>query len=216
MSHDFEAMRLAMVESQLRTVAVDDRRVVRVMADVPREKFVPEDKISLAYAEMLLPLGNGRHMNLPLATGRLITELGLSADDHVLVIGAAGGYSAAVCARLAKSVVALEEDKALANDGQAALETYQNVECVTGPLQEGWAAAAPYDAILVDGSVEHLPDAITDQLADGGRLTAGLVEDGVIRLVSGRKQGGAFGTASFVDAQATPLPGFARPREFVF
>ena len=216
MSHDFEAMRLAMVESQLRTSAVDDRRVVKIMSEVPRETFVPSDKASLAYAEMLLPLTNGRRMNLPLATGRLITELGLASDDHVLVVGSASGYTSALCSRIAKSVIALEEDEVLCAHGKEALADYANVECVQGVLTEGWEQGAPYDAILVDGAVEHIPQALVDQLADGGRLTSGLIEDGVTRLVFGRKLGDAFGTSAFLDAQATQLPGFERPREFVF
>lgn len=216
MSHDFEAMRLAMVESQLRTTAVDDPRVVRVMSTVPRERFVPEDKASLAYAEMLLPLGEGRRMNLPMATGRLLTELALTPDDHVLVVGSAGGYTAALCAELAKSVVALEEDEALAAHGAKALADYANVENARGPLVEGWARGAPYDAIIVDGAVESLSQPLIDQLADGGRLAAGMVEDGVTRLVYGRKQGDAFGTTAFVDAQSASLPGFERPAAFTF
>ena len=216
MSHDFEAMRLAMVESQLRTTAVDDPRVVRAMAAVARERFVPEDKAALAYAEMLVPIGNGRRMNLPMATGRLLTELTLTPDDHVLVVGSGGGYTAALCAELCKSVVALEEDETLAALGADSLATYANVEQAHGSLAEGWAKGAPYDAILVDGAIEHLPEALIDQLAEYGRLVAGAVEDGVTRLVYGRKDGDAFGTAPFVDAQSASLPGFDRPAEFVF
>lgn len=216
MSHDFEAMRLAMVESQLRTTAVDNVGVIRAMATVPREQFVPGDKASLAYAETLVPLGNGRRMNLPMATGRLLTELALTSNDHVLVVGSTGGYTAALCAELAKSVIALEEDEALDAHAKAALSSHANVERATGPLVEGWAKGAPYDAILVDGAIEHLPEALIDQLADGGRLVTGLVDDGVTRLVYGRKQGDAFGTTAFVDAQSASLPGFERPAEFVF
>lgn len=216
MSHDFEAMRMAMVESQLRTTAVDDPRVVRAMAAVARERFVPADKAALAYADMLVPIGNGRRMNLPMATGRLLTELALTPDDHVLVVGSGGGYTAALCAELCKSVVALEEDEALAALGADSLAAYANVEQAHGALAKGWAKGAPYDAILVDGAIEHLPDTLIDQLADGGRLGAGVVEDGVTRLVYGRKHGEAFGTAAFVDAQSASLPGFQRPAEFVF
>ncbi|MBC2778020.1 protein-L-isoaspartate O-methyltransferase family protein [Parasphingopyxis marina] len=216
MSHDFEAMRFAMVESQLRTTAVDDLRVVKAMGHIPREAFVPAEKSALAYADMLLPLGEGRRMNLPMATGRLLTELALTPDDHVLVVGAGSGYSAALCAELAKSVVALEENAEIAAIGADALRALGNVESAAGPLTEGWAAGAPYDAILVDGAVEHLPGAIIDQLADGGRLAAALVEDGMIRLVYGRKQGGSFGATAFADALAAGLPGFEQPKAFVF
>jgi protein-L-isoaspartate(D-aspartate) O-methyltransferase len=186
------------------------------MNHVAREAFVPEEKAALAYADMLLPIGNGRRMNLPMATGRLLTELALTPEDHILVVGAGSGYGAALCAELAGSVVALEEDAEIAKIGAGAVGAYTNVESVSGPLTEGWAKGAPYDAILVDGAVEYLPDAWADQLADGGRLAAGLVEDGITRLVYGRKQGGAFGTAAFADAMSASLPGFERPKAFVF
>jgi len=216
MNHDFEAMRLAMVESQLRTTAVDDRRVVRAMSMVPREDFVPEDRAALAYAEMLVPLGDGRRMNLPMATGRLLTEAALTPNDHVLIVGAAGGYTAGLCSGLAQSVVALEENETLVAHGAEALAGYANVESARGLLSEGWAKGAPYDVIIIDGAIEHLPDALIEQLADGGRLVAGMIEDGVARLIYGRKQGDAFGTTAFVDAQSTFLPGFERPAAFVF
>ncbi|WP_299328276.1 protein-L-isoaspartate O-methyltransferase [Parasphingopyxis sp.] len=216
MNHDFEAMRSAMVESQLRPNAVDDRRVVRAMATVPREDFLPADKAALAYAEMLVPLGNGRRMNLPMATGRLLVEAALTPDDHILVVGAAGGYTAALCGGIAKSVVALEEDETLIAYGADALSRIPNIESANGSLAEGWTASAPYDVIIIDGAIEHLPDALIEQLADGGRLVSGMFEDGVVRLVYGRKQGEAFGTTAFVDAQSSSLPGFERPAAFVF
>lgn len=216
MKSDFETMREAMVESQLRTVAVDDPRVIRAMAQVPREQFVPAGKEGLAYAETLLPLGGGRALNLPMATGRLLTALRLTPGDHLLIVGAASGYSAALCAGLVKSVVALEEDDALAGTAKTALATYANVEVAKGPLNAGWAASAPYDAILIDGLVEHIPEAVVDQLADGGRLAAALLEDGISLLTIGRKTAGAFGTSGFADAQSADLPGFERPRAFIF
>ncbi len=215
MKPDFAEMREAMVESQLRSAAVDDPRVVRAMARVPREAFVPADKRALAYAEMLLPIGEGRRLNLPMATGKLLTELALTPADKVLVIGAATGYAAAVCAELAGMVIALEE-LPLANDAATALVDYANVEPVIGPLNEGWAAAAPYDAILIDGAIEQVPDAIAAQLAEGGRLVTALIDKGISRLAFGRKQGGAFGMIEFADAQSTILPGFERPKTFTF
>lgn len=216
MTHDFEAMRAAMVESQLRPNAVDDRRVIRAMAVLPREDFVPEDKAALAYAEMLLPLSDGRRMNLPMATARLLTEAALTPADHVLIVGSASGYTAALCASLAKSVMALEEDDALAAIGADALAGFANVERVSGPLAKGWPDRAPYDVVIVDGAIEHLPDTLTGQLMDGGRLVAAVAEDGVTRLVYGRKQGEAFGTTAFLDAQSAALPGFERAAAFVF
>ena len=106
---NFEQMRRAMVASQLRTTGVNDPRVVAAMGAVPRERFVPADRCALAYADALVPVGHGRELNPPMALGRLLTEARLRGDERALVIGAATGYSAAVLARLVRSVVAVED-----------------------------------------------------------------------------------------------------------
>lgn len=209
---NFQQMRRAMVTSQLRTTAVNDPRVVAAMARVPRERFVPETQAALAYLDISLPLGNGRSLPAPMILGRLLTEARLKPADRALVIGAGGGYAAAVTAALVAEVVALEEDAALAGD--AALPA--NVRRVSGPLAAGVAADAPYDFILFDGAVEQIPDAIVAQLADGGALAAPIVENGVTRLAIGRKAGAAFAMRVFADAEAPILPGFARPTGFRF
>jgi protein-L-isoaspartate(D-aspartate) O-methyltransferase len=213
---NFEAMRRAMVESQLRTTGVNDPRVVAAMGAVPRERFVPGERASTAYAELLLPLGNDRALNPPLALGRLLTEVQPQADEKVLLIGAATGYAAAVLAKLAGSVVALEEDKDLLATAKAALAGVDNVTLVAGPLAKGHKARAPYDVILFDGAVEIVPDAIVDQLVDGGRLATAIVDQGVTRLATGRRVGAAFGLVPFADVAAAILPGFAKPRTFSF
>src|SRR5687767_2518913 len=120
--HNFETMRRAMVASQLRTTGVNDPRVVAAMGAVPRERFVPSERRALAYADARVPLGRGRELNPPMTLGRLLTEARLDGSERALVIGAATGYSAAVLARLAASVVALEEDPELAAFARAALD----------------------------------------------------------------------------------------------
>ena len=134
----FEPMRRAMVASQLRTTGVNDPRVLAAMGEVPRERFVPRERRALAYADALVPLAPGRALNPPMALGRLLTEARPAAGEHALVIGAATGYSAAVLARLVGSVVALEEDAALAAFAREALAG-SGVELVEGPLAKGWA-----------------------------------------------------------------------------
>ena len=209
---NFEQMRRAMVASQLRTTAVNDARVVAAMGSVARERFVPAAQAALAYLDVALPLGNGRALPAPMVLGRLLTEARVRPEDHALVIGAGAGYAAAVLAALAHDVVALEQDETLV--GKAVPP--DNVTRVSGPLAEGWAAGAPYDLILFDGAVEHVPDAIVAQLADSGRLAAGLVANGVTRLATGRKAGAGFGMVSFADAEVPVLPGFAIPTRFRF
>ena len=206
----FEAMRRAMVESQLRTTGVNDPRVVAVMASVPRERFVPAEWRALAYMDRPVPLGSGRELNMPEATGLLLTAAQVMRHDRVLVVGAATGYSAALLARLAGSVVALEEDEALA------APPVEGVERVQGPLAEGWAEGAPYDLIFVDGAIKQVPHALVAQLKDGGRLAAAIRDQGATRLGVGRKSGAGFGMDLFADCEAVRLPGFERPKSFVF
>jgi protein-L-isoaspartate(D-aspartate) O-methyltransferase len=212
----FDAMRHAMVASQLRTNAVNDVRVVEAMARVPRETYLPEAHRAVAYRDTLLPLGGGRRQNSPLATGRLITEAQLRHTDHVLLIGAAGGYTAALLAELAGTVVALEEDEALAALARETLAGTRNVTVVQGPLVQGWAGGAPYNVLIVDGAVEALPEALVDQILPGGRVVTGIVDRGVTRLAAGRRTEGGFGLIDFLDLECAVLPGFGRPKTFQF
>ena len=122
-SSEAGAMRHAMVSSQLRTNAVSDQRVVAAMARIAREDFLPRDAGTLAYRDTAIPLGGGRAANLPMATGRLLTEAMLEADDRVLLIGAAGGYAAAVLAAIVGEVTAVESDPALIALAHSALST---------------------------------------------------------------------------------------------
>lgn len=211
----FEAMRHAMVASQLRTNAVSDPRIVAVMARVPREAFLPEDVRGIAYRDTAVPLGRGRFQNVPIATGRLLTEAYLLPADRVLLIGAAGGYTAAVLAGLVAEVVAVESDPALAALAREALASYPNVTLIEGPLEAGHAGA-PYDVLMIDGAVEHVPEALVAQLGAGGRAVAGIVDRGITRLASGRKTTGGFALLDFADIDCVPLPGFARPKTFTF
>ncbi len=211
----FEAMRHAMVASQLRTNAVNDQRVVAAMARVPREEFLPAEVRDLAYRDTAIPLGAGRSANLPMATGRLLTEAYLTATDRVLLIGAATGYTAAVLAGIVAHVTAVESDAALVAIARTALAGIANVELVEGPLADGHPGAL-YDVLIVDGAVERLPDALVAQIKPGGRVVAGLVERGVTRLASGRKTDGGFGLSAFVDTDCVGLPGFALAKPFRF
>jgi protein-L-isoaspartate(D-aspartate) O-methyltransferase len=213
--YHFEHMRRAMVASQLRTTGVSDAGVLAAVGAVPRERFVPDDRIPVAYADTLVPLVNGRYLNSPMATARLLSEASPNKDDKAMIVGAASGYAAAVLARLVRSVVALEEDAELAAFAREALEG-TGVEVVEGPLAKGHAGGAPYDLILIDGAVEEVPQAIVDQLAEGGRLAAGIAKVAVSELSLGRRAGGGFGMKAFSDVSSALLPGFVKPRGFVF
>jgi protein-L-isoaspartate(D-aspartate) O-methyltransferase len=208
-------MRRAMIASQLRTTGTNDPAVLAAMGEVARERFVPAQRIAMAYADALVPLKAGRQLNSPMALGRLLTEAAPEEAGNALVIGAATGYAAAVLAKLVSSVVAIEEDPELAAAARAALAD-TGVTFVEGPLTKGHAAGAPYDLILIDGAVETVPQALIDQLKDEGKLATGIVENGVTRLALGRKAGEGFGIAAFADAAAAILPQFEKPKAFTF
>lgn len=212
---NFETMRAAMVSNQLRTSAVSDAQVVEAMRAVPREAFMPAGRTDLAYIDTPVAVGDGRSINPPLVTGRLLTALAPRAGERALVVGAATGYAAAVLAELGLVVTALEENATLTAFAEGALAT-AGVDVVNGPLAAGVAEAAPYDVILIDGAVEQVSDALKAQLADGGRMAGALVERGVTRLASGRKVGDSLVLADFADSEAVALPGFAVPAGFVF
>src|SRR5687768_7258924 len=167
--HNFEHMRRAMIASQLRTTGTNDARVLAAMGEVPRERFVPAARVSLAYADALVPLKPGRDFNSPMALGRLLTEAAPKAGERALVVGAATGYAAAVLARLVGTVVAVEEDEELAGVARAALAG-SVVRLVEGPLAQGCADGAAYELILNDGALLGVADALVAQVAHGGRL----------------------------------------------
>ena len=208
---DYAAARQAMVDSQLRPQGVNDPAVIAAMSAVPRERFVPEGQRPLAYVDRALPLGPGRAMPAPSVTGLLITALATLRGESALVVGAGSGYSSAILAEMGLNVTALEAEPALVAAGRK-----NGVEMVEGPLDQGHAKGAPYDLILIDGAVEYIPDALVEQLREGGRIGGALIDHGITRLFIGRRAGGGFGFHSIADSATPALPGFERPREFTF
>jgi protein-L-isoaspartate(D-aspartate) O-methyltransferase len=212
---DLTRMRHAMVASQLRTTAVSDTRVVAAMASVPREAYLPQDVRQIAYRDTLIPLGHGRYQNIPMATGRLLTQAELIRDDRVLLIGAAGGYTAAVLSAMGMQVVAVEEQPELAALARAALAG-SGVDVVEAPLTAGAPDLAPFDVLIIDGAVEQVPDALAAQVRPEGRIATGLLERGVTRLAFGRRTTAGAGLATFADVECAILPGFSQPTGFRF
>lgn len=200
-----------MVESQLRPQGVTDAGVLAAMGEVERERFVPDETRPLAYIDRALPLGGGRFLPAPAVLGELLTQMKPEPGQRALVIGAGSGYSAAVLARIGLDVVALESAPEL-----VARARDLGVNAVEAPLDAGYAKGAPYDQILIDGAVDHIPESIIAQLADGGRLGTALIDRGITRLIVGRKAGGAFGYLTISDSGSPALPGFARPKAFTF
>jgi protein-L-isoaspartate(D-aspartate) O-methyltransferase len=214
--HNFASMRAAMVASQLRTNSVSDPKVVAAMESVAREDFVPLDRAGLAYVDVPIPLGRGRSLNAPLVTGRLIVEARVKPTDHVLLIGAATGYSAAVLARLAKTIVAVESDPDLASQARKTLEPIDTVTVVESAMSGGYQENAPYDIIMIDGAVEAVPPALWTQLKPGGVMVTAVVDDGVTRLARGQQIGGTGVLLSFAEGEVDILREFSVARSFAF
>ena len=208
---DYAAARAAMVDTQLRPDGVNYAPVVEAMAVVPREDFVPPEARPLAYIDRSVPMGDGRLLSPPAVLGKLLTEMTPLKGERALVVGCGTGYSAAVLARMGLAVTGLECSAQL-----AALARKAGVDIVEGPLEEGLKGKAPYDLVLIDGAVEHIPPVIIAQLGDRGRLGTALIDRGVSRLAVGRRAGTGFGLHTMADAGAAPLPGFAAPRAFTF
>jgi len=201
-----------MVDSQLKTVGITDAAVLAAFAELPREDFLPPHLAALAYADAAHEVAPGRRLLPPLVLGLLLQAAAVQPGERVLVVGSACGLSAALLIRMGAKVTALESDAALIAMAQAA-----GVQSVQGPLTAGWAAAAPYDLILVEGAIGAVPPAIAVQLAPGGRLAAVLREDGVGRAFAGPlRADGSPAALPFLDVSAPDLPGFARPAAFAF
>lgn len=214
---DSALQRKNMVESQIRPSDITDRRITSAMTDIAREPFLPQglDK-TLAYMDGAIPTGGGRAMLAPRTLAKLLQLADIDAGDKVLVAGAGSGYTAAIAARMAKSVVALESDETLAAIAASVLAEQANVQLVKGELAAGHAAGAPYDVILIEGAVEDVPEALIGQLGQGGRLVAIEQGQGMGRAIVLTKSAGAVSKRVAFDAAATLLPGFVRPKGFVF
>tara|TARA_R110000787_G_scaffold24091_1_gene68635 strand:- start:138 stop:794 length:657 start_codon:yes stop_codon:yes gene_type:complete len=216
---DFASLRKTMVDTQLRTNKIIDERILAAMADVPREDFVPADRRDLAYIDEDITIGAGRYLLEPMVFARLVQMAGIRPGDVVLDIASGTGYSSAILGRLARAVVAVESDTGLAEIAAAALSAagQDNVVLEEGPIQRGWAPQAPYDVILFNGAIDYVPEAIVEQLADGGRLCA------VMRRGSGQgtaeltiKSRGIVSGRAVFDANTPKLREFELEKGFVF
>lgn len=220
---DVALQRKNMVESQVRPNDVTDRRIINAMLNVPREAFLPTALKPIAYIDETLPLvkaadgAPARGLMAPRVFAKLVQLAEVSESDIVLDVGGLTGYSAAVIARLAQTVVVLESDPALAETATKALEELgvDNAAVVTGDLEVGYPSEGPYDAIIVEGTIDAMPPGLLDQLKDGGRLVAiesGIPSEGVIW----RRMGRTFDRRIAFEAAAPVVPGFQKNREFVF
>lgn len=213
---DYAARRTTMVDTQIRPSDVTKFPIIEAMLAVPREEYVPAALREAAYIGENLDLGPGRVILEPRTLAKMLDALDLQRDELVLDLGCGQGYSAAVIARLAEAVVAVEEDAALAAEAQATLarDGVDNVILHTGPLAAGAPQHGPYDAIMIEGAVADLPKALLAQLKDGGRIAC-LFMDGALGVVRiGYKLRGVISWRFAFNAGAPVLAGFERRVEF--
>ena len=213
---DYVALRTMMVDTQVRPSDVTKFPIIDAMLSVPREAFVPREKREAAYVGDTIDLGTGRVVLEPRTLAKMLDALDITGDELVLDVATGYGYSAAVIARMAEAVVAVEDDEERAAEAQAALSDHDadNVIVQVGALTEGAAHHGPFDVILLQGAVEQLPEPITDQLKAGGRIACLFAEGalGVVRI--GYKIDGAITWRYSFNAGAPVLPGFERRSAF--
>ena len=221
---DYAAARHNMVESQIRPNQVTDAPLLRVLNSVPRESFVPASLQAMAYMEdeiQVTPARQGmpaRCLVSPMPLARLVQLAEVETDNLVLDVGCATGYSTALLARLAESVVGLESEETLAEQASQTLMELgiDNAAVVSGPLPEGYASEGPFDVILLNGCVPEVPDSLLKQLKEGGRLVTIIAGHEFGQATLYRNIGGQVSKRAVFDAGGPALPGFEREEEFVF
>lgn len=221
----FTIARRKMIEGQLVPANVLDAAVVDALAGLPRELFVPDALKGSAYVDENIEVSNGRHLIAPLLLARLLVLAEIKSTDRALDIGSATGYSTAVLAQIAEYVVSVESDSELSESARKRMSRLHlpNTEVVTGGLAAGYASGAPYDVVLINGAVEVIPQALIDQVADGGRVVGvqSIVHlpgtrAGLGKATVWRKDAGKLWPQVAFDASLPPLEEFAAKKEFVF
>lgn len=215
---DFAAAREAMVDRQVRTADVTLYPIIAAMLTVPREAYVPEALAPIAYLGEHVPLGAGRVLLDPRVFAKLLDAVKVGPEDLVLDVGCGLGYSTAVLAQMAQAVVAVEEDAALAAEAERILgrQAVDTAMVKAGPLAAGAPEHGPYDAMILEGGIEVLPDALVEQLKPGGRVAAIFVDGGNGQARLGLRSGDGIIWRRIFDATAPLLPGFERRKAFVF
>jgi protein-L-isoaspartate(D-aspartate) O-methyltransferase len=216
---DFPKARHTMVDCQILPNNVTDQRIIDAMKELPREMFVPNSKRNVAYVDKSLALGFGRFLVEPMVAARLMQILELKPTDVALSIGAGTGYSIAILGRIVETVVAIEQVPSLAQNATKNLSELEidNVAIIEGRLAGGAPKQAPYNIIYFDGAINEVPTAISDQLAEEGRLVAMIKKPGGIcqaRLMT--RYHGVISSRNIFDASTPLLRGFEKETTFVF
>ncbi|MSO64929.1 MAG: protein-L-isoaspartate O-methyltransferase [Alphaproteobacteria bacterium] len=215
---DFAAARQNMVLSQLAPSRVTEKSILRAMGAIPRERFVPKSAAAAAYVDEDVRIAPRRYLMEPVVFARLLQEAAIAKSDIVLDVGCGSGYSTAVLAQLAGTVVALESDEELANKAVATLAELGvvNAAVIVGDLAAGRSDQGPYDVILLNGAVSQVPAKLLGQLAEGGRLLAVVGEGLSAKATLYLRRAGVVGARPLFDAAVPPLPSLAVRPQFVF
>jgi protein-L-isoaspartate(D-aspartate) O-methyltransferase len=219
---DFSTARQKMVDGQVRTSDVTDSRIIDAMLAVPREAFVPDNQLGLAYLDLDLDVNEGgsekRFLIKPMVTAKMLQAADIRETDSVLVVGCATGYPAALAARLAGQVTATESEPSLAAKAREVLAGigFGGVTVRAATAAEGDTANAPYDVIVLNGATEITPDRLYEQLRDGGRLVGVFATTRPQRAVIVTRSHHDFGNRALFDAAVPVLPGLERLPAFVF
>jgi protein-L-isoaspartate(D-aspartate) O-methyltransferase len=216
---DAARQRTNMVENQILTSDVTDRRILQAMGSLPRERFVPAAWADLAYMDEAVPLSaSGRMLMAPRVFAKLLQLAEIGDGNRVLDVGCGSGYSTAVLAKIAKSVVGLESDVRLAEEARLnAAALGLTTAIVEGALPAGAASDGPYDAIVLEGSIAIAPEALLDELKDGGLLVAVVRGKGELgKATIWRRLGRSYDQWTAFDAAAPKLPGFEPALAFTF
>ena len=216
---DLERARFNMIEQQIRTWEVLDQRVLDILFQVHREEFVPPAYRALAFFDMEIPLGHGEKMLQPKLEARMVQSLGLTPNDRVLEVGTGSGYMSALLAALSGHVYSVDIVPEFTREASARLAAHavHNVTLETGDAARGWDKHAPYDAIVLTGSVPLLPPAFVASLKPGGRLLAVVGEAPAMeaQLITSVGGGAASATTLF-ETVIAPLRNALQPQRFVF
>ncbi|HKQ24541.1 MAG TPA: protein-L-isoaspartate O-methyltransferase [Burkholderiales bacterium] len=216
---NLEHERVSMVEGQIRPWEVLDQTVLDLLLTIKREEFVPEKYRALAFADMEIPLGHGEVMLAPKVEARMLQELGICKTDKILEIGTGSGHVTALLSKLGGQVVSVERIAEFSQSAARKLAAHEigNVQLIIGEANEGWSALAPYDAILLTGSVPMLPEFFQRQLAVGGRLLAVVGEEPVMTAtLVNRLAAGALNSVGLFETSIPPLWNVKQPERFVF
>jgi protein-L-isoaspartate(D-aspartate) O-methyltransferase len=206
---DFNSARRDMVARQIRNRGIQSERVLRAMESVPRHLFVPPEEVSSAYLDEPLPIGEGQTISQPFMVAAMAEALLLEGTERVLEVGAGSGYQAAVLSLLTRELIAIEAQTALASSARERLVRlgYPNVEIHEGDGSLGWAAAAPYGAILVTAAAPQVPPPLTEQLSNGGRLVIPVGRSDYQELFRITKRNGETSQESLYACRFVPLVG---------